>query len=85
MSDTDSIRCWCAANCMKLIIDKTRVITLTRKTISVNHNNKLCDKCIFRTDSIKDLGVISDFQLFFTIVLITYELSHSKCWDLYVR
>ena len=32
MSDIDSIRCWCAANCNRLIIDKNQVIIFTRTT-----------------------------------------------------
>jgi hypothetical protein len=63
-SDTDSIRGCCAAKCMKHNTDKTRVITFTRKTNAINYNYKLCDKCITRTDSIKDLGILLNSKLF---------------------
>ena len=52
-SDIDSILGWCAANRMKLNIDKTRVITFTRKSNSINYNYKLCDKYTTRTQYIK--------------------------------
>ena len=50
---------------MKLNTDKTRIITFTRKTNSINYIYKLCDKCIICTDSFKDLGVPVDCKLFF--------------------
>jgi hypothetical protein len=35
-ADSDSICGWCAANCMKLKYDKSKVITFTRKTNAIN-------------------------------------------------
>jgi hypothetical protein len=64
-SDIDSICGWCVTNCMKLNYDKTKVITFTRKTNAIKYNNLLDDKCIARTDSIKDLGVLLDSKLLF--------------------
>ena len=60
------IHSWCAANCMKLNNDKTQVITFTRKTNSINHNYKLCDKCIIHTNSIREIVLLLDSKLFFT-------------------
>jgi hypothetical protein len=49
---------------MRINIDKTRVINFTRKTNSINYNYVLCDKCVIRTDSIEDLGVLIVSKLF---------------------
>jgi hypothetical protein len=61
----DSIRGWCAANYMKLSIDKTKVIRFSRKTNILIYEYKLFHSMITRTDSVKDLGVYLDTKLYF--------------------
>jgi hypothetical protein len=64
-SDIDAIRDWCAANSMKLNIDKTNVITFSRKTNILIYEYKLFHTNITRTSSVKDLGVYLDSKLYF--------------------
>jgi hypothetical protein len=64
-SDKNSIQGWCIANCMKLNITKTRIISFSRKTNVPKYDYKLCQSSITRTDSIKDLGVYIDAKLHF--------------------
>jgi hypothetical protein len=56
---------WCTANFMKLNISKTRVISFSRKTITLIFHYKLCHSSITRTDSLKYLGVFIDSKLHF--------------------
>ena len=56
---------WCAANCMKLNVSKTRVIIFCRKTNGLYYVYKIQDSSITRTDTIKDLGVQLDSKLHF--------------------
>jgi hypothetical protein len=56
-SDIDSICGQPAASCVKFNDDKTKVITFARKINAINYNYQLCDECVTRTVSIKDLGV----------------------------
>jgi hypothetical protein len=62
-SDIDSVQGWCTANLMKLNINKTRVISSSRKTNTLICDYQLCQSSITRTDSIKDLGVFIDSKL----------------------
>ncbi|PNF20040.1 hypothetical protein B7P43_G05817 [Cryptotermes secundus] len=64
-SDVNSIQGWCIANCMKLNISKTKVISFTRKTNLLIYDYKLFQTSIARTDSVKDLGVFIDAKLYF--------------------
>ncbi|PNF43033.1 hypothetical protein B7P43_G08782 [Cryptotermes secundus] len=64
-SDVDCIRSWCAANCMKLNADKTKVITFSRKINYLIYEYKLLHFTITRTYSVKDLGVYLDSKLHF--------------------
>jgi hypothetical protein len=64
-SDINSIQGWCTANCMKLNIGKTRVISFSRKTNVLIYDYKLCQFPITRSHSIKDLGVYTDNKLHF--------------------
>ena len=73
-SDTDSLHGWCAADGMKLNVYKTRVTTFTRKTDALNYKYKLCGKYVTRIDSITWI-----LNFFFTTILTTYFLNHSKC------
>jgi hypothetical protein len=50
---------------MKVNNDKSKVITFTRRTSPIHYNYKLCDKCITRTDSVKDLGILLNSELLF--------------------
>jgi hypothetical protein len=53
------------ANCMKLNISKTKVISFSRKTNVLIYGYKLCQSSITRIDSIKNLGVFIDAKLHF--------------------
>jgi hypothetical protein len=64
-SDIYSIQGWCIANCMKLNISKTKVISFSRKTNMLIYDYNLCQSSINRTDSIKDLGLFIDTKLHF--------------------
>jgi MFS-type transporter involved in bile tolerance (Atg22 family) len=50
---------------MKLNVDKTKVITFSRKTNSLIHKYKLSHSTITRTYSVKDLGVYLVSKLHF--------------------
>jgi hypothetical protein len=56
---------WCIANCMKVNISKTKVISFSTKTNVLFYDYKLCHSSITRTDFIKDLGVFIDAKLNF--------------------
>jgi hypothetical protein len=64
-SDINSIQGWCIANCIKLNISKTKIITFSRKTNTLIYDYKLCQSSLIRTDSIKDLGIFLDSKLQF--------------------
>jgi hypothetical protein len=64
-SDINSVQSWCIANCMKLNISKTKVISFSWKTNPLVYDYKLCQSSITRTDCIKDLGVLIDNKLHF--------------------
>jgi hypothetical protein len=64
-SDINSVQGWCTANCMKLNIGKTKVISFSRKTNALIYDYKLCQSPITRAHSIKDLGVYIDNKLHF--------------------
>ena len=59
-TDMEHIQAWCARNCMKLNISRTRVITFSRKTKGLYYVYKIQDSSITCTDTIKDLGVQID-------------------------
>jgi hypothetical protein len=63
-SDINSLCGWCAANHIKVKTNKTGVVTFTSKNNAISNNYKLCDKCVTRTHSIKDLGILLDIKLF---------------------
>jgi hypothetical protein len=65
LHDIESVQSWCTANFMKLNINKTRVISFSRKTATLFFQYKLCHSSITRTNSIKDLGVFIDSKLHF--------------------
>jgi hypothetical protein len=62
---TSNIQAWCAANCMKLNVSKTRVLNFSRKTNGFYYVCKIQNSSITRTDTIKDLGVQLDSKLHF--------------------
>jgi hypothetical protein len=53
--DIDSTQGWCIANCMKLNISKTKVISFSRKTNVLIYDYKFENPLINRTDSTNDL------------------------------
>jgi hypothetical protein len=63
-SDINSLCGWCAANHIKVKTNKSGVVTFTRKNNAISNDYKLCDKCVTRTHSITDLGVLLDVKLF---------------------
>jgi hypothetical protein len=74
-TDINSIQGWCIANCMKLNISKTKVISFSRKTNILIYDYNLCQSSINRTDSIEDLGIFIDAKLHFHDH-INYIFSH---------
>jgi MFS-type transporter involved in bile tolerance (Atg22 family) len=64
-SDINSIQGWCTANCPKLNMSKTKIITSSRETNMLIYDYKLCQSSLARTDSIKDLGIFLDSKLQF--------------------
>jgi hypothetical protein len=60
-----SVQHWCAENHMELNIQKTRIISFTRKTNSVHFNYYVSNEIILRSDCIKDLGIMLDSKLYF--------------------
>jgi hypothetical protein len=53
------------ARLMKININKTSVVPLTRKTKIIAFDYKLCESRINRTDAITVLGVVLDSKLYF--------------------
>jgi hypothetical protein len=64
-SDINSIQRCCIANCMKLSISKTKVISFCRKTNILNYDSELCQSSITQTDSRRDLRVFTNAELHF--------------------
>jgi hypothetical protein len=64
-ADIKRIQAWCAANCMKLNVSKSRVITFSRKTNGLYYLYKIHDSCITRNDTAKNLPVQFDSKLHF--------------------
>jgi hypothetical protein len=56
---------WCGDNHMELNVQKTKIISLTRKTNSIRFNYYVSGVSILGTDCIKDLGVMLDSKLYF--------------------
>jgi hypothetical protein len=50
---------------MQLNIQKTKIISFTRKTNSINFNYYIGDALILRSHCINDLGVMLDSKLYF--------------------
>jgi hypothetical protein len=63
--DIYSVQGWCIANCMKLNINRTKVITFSRKINVLIYEYKRCHSSISRSYSIKDMGVVIDAGLHF--------------------
>ena len=64
-ADIEDKQAWCAANCVKLNVSKTRAITFSRKTNGLYYVYKIQDSSLPRTDTIKDLDVQLDSKLHF--------------------
>jgi hypothetical protein len=64
-TDINCVLGWCISNFMKLNINKTRVISFSRKTNLLLFDYKLCESLITRTECIKHLGVQIDSKLHF--------------------
>ena len=58
---------WCKMNCSTLNINKCTVITFTRSRLHVITNYKLDRRPIARVDQIKDLGVVLDSMLSYSL------------------
>jgi hypothetical protein len=63
--DINAVQQWCGENCMELNIQKTKIISLTRKTNSIHFKYFVKDVLNLRAEYIKDLGVILDSKLYF--------------------
>jgi hypothetical protein len=63
--DIDAVRQWCSENGMELNIQKTKIISFTRKTKSINFKYFVKDVLILRAECIKDLGVMLESKLYF--------------------
>jgi hypothetical protein len=64
-ADIDSVQLWCADNHMELNVQKTKIISFTRKTNTIRFIYYVSGVSILRTDSIKDLGVMLDSKFYF--------------------
>jgi hypothetical protein len=64
-SDINCVHGWCISDFMKLNVNKTRVITFSRKMNLCLFDYKLCELLITQTECIKDLGVQIDSKLHF--------------------
>jgi hypothetical protein len=69
---------------MELNIQKTRIISFTRKTNSVHFNYYVTNEIILCSDCIKDLGVTLDSKLYFHchvdfVHYVTYNFSSLDC------
>jgi hypothetical protein len=64
-ADIDSVWMWCGENHMELNVQKTRIISFTRKTNSICFNYFVSGVSILHTDCIEDLGVMLDSKLHF--------------------
>jgi hypothetical protein len=93
-ADAYSVQHWCAENHMELNIQKTRIISFTRKTNSVHFNYYFSNEIILCSDCIKDLGVMFNNKLYFRhvdfvhsqalrtlglICYVTYNFSSLDC------
>lgn len=65
-SDVSSILQWCSSNRLPLNINKTKVISLTRRKNPLHFKYTLGNCIITRTDMIRDLGVLVDCKLTFS-------------------
>jgi hypothetical protein len=65
MSVINCVRGWCISNFMKLNVNKTTVISFSRKMNLCLFDYKLCESLITWTECIKDLGVQIDSELHF--------------------
>jgi hypothetical protein len=63
--DIDVVQQWCSRNVMELNIQKSKIISFTRKTNSVHSKYFVRDVLIFRVECIKDLGVMVGSKLYF--------------------
>jgi hypothetical protein len=62
-SNNNSVSDWSAANCIRLNIAQTRLISNSRKTNVLSYECQLCHAAITCTNSIKDLVVFFDSKL----------------------
>jgi hypothetical protein len=79
-ADIYSVQHWYAENHMEINIQKTRIISFTRKTNSVHFNYYVSNVIILRS-YVKDLGIM---LCIFIIISILYTLKHLGRWDLFV-
>jgi hypothetical protein len=63
--DIDAVQQWCRENGMELNIQKTKIISFTRKTNSIHFKYSVKDVLILHSDCIKDIGVMVDSKLYF--------------------
>jgi len=64
-SNISNVRLWCISICVKLNVNKTRVISFCRKTNWHGFDYKLCESSITCTNCIRNLGALMDTKLHF--------------------
>jgi hypothetical protein len=64
-SRTDFLKGWCTANCTKLSICKTKVISFSKNTNILMDEYEICQSLVIRTDSANDRGVFLCSKLHF--------------------
>jgi hypothetical protein len=63
--DTDTVQQWWSENGMEFNIQKAKMISFTRKSISIHFKHFVKDVLILRAQCIKDTGVMADSKLYF--------------------
>jgi hypothetical protein len=63
--DINSVHSWCLVNGMKINLDKTTIISFSRKTNSIYFNYKLCNNLVTCCQCVKALSVLLDCKLYF--------------------
>lgn len=64
-ADVERVSAWCKINGMQMNSSKCKVISFTRRQISIRFDYYLNNATLDRVTSIKDLGVIMDSKLRF--------------------
>jgi hypothetical protein len=74
--DITAVQQWCSENCMELNIQKTKLISFTRKSNSVHFKYFVKYVLILRAECMKDLGIVVDSRLYFHCHVDLFILRH---------